>query len=428
MRPDRAAVVSGRGDDDSQISGLCRSSWLGPAVDGEKLYVRVHARALERRRDGHPESTEPILTVLPRGFRHEAASSAKRASATPIRRSGRRNTAASSPSSMGSAPATRPRRAHALSQRDRLRRARQDAARRAGGPLGCTRQRGRRRRGARSSGRSSAFRKKRTAIMGRPQRSARPQVQGLYLGPETSGHCRPSNASCAAAPRSNRSSDAPSPSTACMGRNYPAGAYGDAANAVLAGAGYNFRRLLRQAPAVRGKTVCRLHRAAGGAPKGNRNARKHGGFGPRHSPQNGDRRPWPAGSRDDGCDRIEPLCHNLRSTGQGLQFDTLAAGLTGPALVGVSSESSRLNRPSGAKMTEATAVLRLWALGASERATVICRLEGGCARRRDEPEPQGRTKIPLLCLTGDPTGSPARYGVPQSHRGDGDRTTGHRPG
>ena len=215
-----------------------------------------------------------------------------------------------------------------------------------------------------------------------------------------------------------------------MGRNYLAGAYGDAANAVLAGAGYNFRRLLRQAPAVRGKTVCRLHRAAGGAPKGNRNARKHGGFGPRHSPQNGDRRPWPAGSRDDGCDRIEPLCHNLRSTGQGLQFDTLAAGLTGPALVGVSSVSSRLNRPSGAKMTEATAVLRLCALGASERATVICRLEGGCARRRDEPEPrgQGRTKIPLLCLTGDPTGSPARCGVPQSRRGDGDRTTGHRPG
>jgi len=29
-----------------------------------------------------------------------------------------------------------------------------------------------------------------------------------------------------------------------MGRNYLAGAHGDAANAVLAAAGYNFRRLL----------------------------------------------------------------------------------------------------------------------------------------------------------------------------------------
>ena len=32
------------------------------------------------------------------------------------------------------------------------------------------------------------------------------------------------------------------------------------------------------------------------------------------------------------------------------------------------------------------------------------------------------------CLTGDPTGSPARCGVPQSRRGDGDRTTGRRGG
>jgi uncharacterized protein YjcR len=31
-----------------------------------------------------------------------------------------------------------------------------------------------------------------------------------------------------------------------------------------------------QAPAVRGSSVCRMHGAGGGAPKGNRNALKHG--------------------------------------------------------------------------------------------------------------------------------------------------------
>ena len=31
-----------------------------------------------------------------------------------------------------------------------------------------------------------------------------------------------------------------------------------------------------RAPAVRGADVCRMHGAAGGAPKGNRNALKHG--------------------------------------------------------------------------------------------------------------------------------------------------------
>ena len=31
-----------------------------------------------------------------------------------------------------------------------------------------------------------------------------------------------------------------------------------------------------RAPAVRGHSVCRMHGAAGGAPKGNRNALKHG--------------------------------------------------------------------------------------------------------------------------------------------------------
>jgi uncharacterized protein YjcR len=33
-----------------------------------------------------------------------------------------------------------------------------------------------------------------------------------------------------------------------------------------------------QAPAVRGYAVCRMHGAAGGAPKGNKNALKHGDF------------------------------------------------------------------------------------------------------------------------------------------------------
>src|SRR5271166_716317 len=33
-----------------------------------------------------------------------------------------------------------------------------------------------------------------------------------------------------------------------------------------------------QAPAVRGSRVCRMHGAAGGAPRGNRNALKHGEY------------------------------------------------------------------------------------------------------------------------------------------------------
>jgi len=33
-----------------------------------------------------------------------------------------------------------------------------------------------------------------------------------------------------------------------------------------------------RAPAVRGHSVCRMHGAAGGAPKGNRNALRHGEF------------------------------------------------------------------------------------------------------------------------------------------------------
>jgi uncharacterized protein YjcR len=33
-----------------------------------------------------------------------------------------------------------------------------------------------------------------------------------------------------------------------------------------------------RAPAVRGHSVCRMHGASGGAPRGNRNALKHGEF------------------------------------------------------------------------------------------------------------------------------------------------------
>ena len=33
-----------------------------------------------------------------------------------------------------------------------------------------------------------------------------------------------------------------------------------------------------QAPAARGSSVCRMHGAGGGAPKGNKNALKHGNF------------------------------------------------------------------------------------------------------------------------------------------------------
>ena len=33
-----------------------------------------------------------------------------------------------------------------------------------------------------------------------------------------------------------------------------------------------------QAPAVRGYSVCRMHGAGGGAPRGNQNALKHGAF------------------------------------------------------------------------------------------------------------------------------------------------------
>jgi transposase, IS5 family len=74
----------------------------------------------------------------------------------------------------------------------------------------------------------------------RPITSSR--VQGLYLGPETSRH--------QTIKRELRRRSAVEPvighakSEHRMGRNYLAGTHGDAANAILAAAGYNFRRLL----------------------------------------------------------------------------------------------------------------------------------------------------------------------------------------
>ena len=55
--------------------------------------------------------------------------------------------------------------------------------------------------------------------------------------------------------------------------NLPMSGIRQAAATNRRGAGYQCR-----APAVRGSNVCRMHGAAGGAPKGNRNALKHGGF------------------------------------------------------------------------------------------------------------------------------------------------------
>ena len=76
----------------------------------------------------------------------------------------------------------------------------------------------------------------------RPQRAAQPQAQGLYLGPETTV--------TEAIKRDLRRRSAVQPcvghlkSEHRMGRNHLAHAAGDAPNAVLAGAGYNVRRLL----------------------------------------------------------------------------------------------------------------------------------------------------------------------------------------
>ena len=97
--------------------------------------------------------------------------------------------------------------------------------------------------GDRDADRREPCPRRRRPRLSRPQRPARPQVQGLYLRPETPRH------------RDHQTRVAP-PNSAVepvighakaehrMGRNYLAGTHGDAANAVLAAAGYNFRRLL----------------------------------------------------------------------------------------------------------------------------------------------------------------------------------------
>ena len=77
--------------------------------------------------------------------------------------------------------------------------------------------------------------------LSRPQRAARLQVQGLHRRPEAARHRE--------IKRELRRRSAVEPvighlkAEHRMGRNYLAGTHGDAANAVLAAAGYNFRRL-----------------------------------------------------------------------------------------------------------------------------------------------------------------------------------------
>ena len=80
--------------------------------------------------------------------------------------------------------------------------------------------------------------------LSRPQCPARLQVQGLHRQARSDGSRRRSSASSNAAPPSSRSSAISRTSTAWAATISPT-ASGDAINAVLAAAGYNFRRLLR---------------------------------------------------------------------------------------------------------------------------------------------------------------------------------------
>ena len=57
-----------------------------------------------------------------------------------------------------------------------------------------------------------------------------------------------------------------------MGRNFLKGAHGDAANAVLAAAGYNFRRLLAWLAAIWRVLIMAMLAAATGAPALARNS------------------------------------------------------------------------------------------------------------------------------------------------------------
>jgi IS5 family transposase len=83
--------------------------------------------------------------------------------------------------------------------------------------------------------------------LSRPQ-PPRPATSSRSISPaRDAASPRRSNASCAGVPPSNRSSATRKRSTA-SGRNYLAGTHGDAANAFLAAAGYNFRRVLECNP------------------------------------------------------------------------------------------------------------------------------------------------------------------------------------
>ena len=77
----------------------------------------------------------------------------------------------------------------------------------------------------------------------RPQCTARPQVQGLHLWPETGRHTQ--DQAPVAPPGSRRTRDRPSQGRASHGQKLSLVPPGDAANAILAAVGYNFRRLIR---------------------------------------------------------------------------------------------------------------------------------------------------------------------------------------
>ena len=78
--------------------------------------------------------------------------------------------------------------------------------------------------------------------LSRPQRPARPQVQGLYLRAEAPRHR--GHQTRVAPPLRRRAGHRPCQGGAPHGPQLPRRTHGDAANAVLAAAGYNFRRLL----------------------------------------------------------------------------------------------------------------------------------------------------------------------------------------
>ena len=83
---------------------------------------------------------------------------------------------------------------------------------------------------------------RRRSRLSQPQRTARLSLQGLYLSPEAM-HYRTHQARLRRRPAVEPVIDH-AKGERRMGRNYLASQQGDAANAVLAAAGYDFRRLL----------------------------------------------------------------------------------------------------------------------------------------------------------------------------------------